>query len=213
MASPGVARRIVDAAGIRRADRVLEVGTGRGILTPMLCGRAAHVVSVEADRFLYEEASSRMSSIPNLTLVHGDGFGRRPEFDVFVSNLPYSHSRRAVEWLAGVPFRQGAIMVQEEFARKVESRGSGRRAVSVVWQGAFEVTESFRVGRRNFDPPPRVDSMVLAIQKRRTISGNTVRAVHGIFSARRKVLRLPGAPPRRLDDIPSDQVLEIAVSV
>ena len=210
LASKEVAARIVEMAGATAGDTVLEVGTGRGVLTEMLCGRADQVVSVESDALLHREAALRMGSIPNLRLLHGDGFGTDVRFDVFVSNLPYSQSRRAVEWLAGVPFRRGVVMVQEEFACKIADTGAGRRAVSVLWQEAFETTGSFRVGPNNFDPPPRVGSMVLQFRKRQSISREAVQAVHGVFSARRKVVTDRSGERRRLADLSSDEVLDLA---
>lgn len=211
LASEGVAARIVEMAGATAGDTVLEVGTGRGILTGLLCGRAARVVSVESDELLHREASLLMGSIPNLELRLGDGFASDDvRFDVFVSNLPYSQSRRAVEWLAGVPFRQGVLMVQEEFAGKISDTGAGRRAVSVLWQEAFETAGSFRVGPRNFDPPPRVGSVVLQFRKRQTIDQETIQAIHGVFSARRRVVTDRSGERRRLADLSSGEVLDLA---
>lgn len=213
LASRAVAARIVEMAGATADDTVLEVGTGRGALTGMLCGRAGRVVSVESDETLHREAALRMGSIPNLDLLHGDGFGPEAPFDVFVSNLPYSQSRRAVEWLAGVPFRRGVVMVQEEFAGKITSTGAGRRAISVVWQEAFETTGSFRVGQRSFDPPPRVGSVVLQFRKRQSIDRETIGAIHGVFSARRKAVACRDGERRRLADLSSREILDLARSL
>ena len=211
LVSEAVASRIVEAADIRGEDTVLEVGTGRGILTPMLCRRAARVISVESDARLYEEAADALHQ-DNLTLLHGDGFGTAERFDVFVSNLPYSESRRAVEWLAATPFRSGVMMVQEEFARKVAGTGPARRAVSVVWQEAFEMGGSFRVGPRNFEPPPMVDSRVLRFRKRSTVPPDTIRNLHLIFSRRRKLLHTPRGA-RRLDDMDNGELMAVAESM
>ena len=38
-------------------------------------------------------------------------------FTVFVSNLPYSESRNAIEWLVQRKFSHAIIMVQKEFAQ------------------------------------------------------------------------------------------------
>lgn len=211
LVSAGVASRIAAMAGIRGDDRVLEVGTGRGILTPLLCRSAHRVVSVESDAQLYGEAAARLRQ-DNLTLLHGDGFAHADDFDVFVSNLPYSQSRRAVEWLATVPFRCGVVMVQEEFLQKAAGTGPERRAISVVWQEAFEVHDSFRVGPRNFEPPPQVNSVVVGFGKRRTISRDTIQKLHLVFSRRRKVLHTERGV-RRLDELTNGEVMDIAASM
>ena len=211
LVSDDVASRIVAMADMGGGDTVLEVGTGRGILTPLLCSRAGQVVSVESDVRLYEEAAARLRQ-DNLTLLHGDGFDHAHEFDVFVSNLPYSQSRRAVEWLAAASFRRGVIMVQEEFLQKVAGTGAERRAISVVWQEAFDVCDSFRVGPRNFEPPPGVNSVVVGFEKRRIITRGMIQKLHLVFSRRRKVLHTDRGT-RRLDELTNGEVMEIAGSM
>src|SRR3990172_2568384 len=127
--SQSVAKKIVEAAGITKKDVVLEIGTGRGILVPLLCEKAGKVISIESDSFLYDLAREKFSDITNLTLLHGDGFKTEEKFTIFVSNLPYSKSRDAVEWLGRKKFRRAVVMVQKEFAEKIAEKNS--KAVSV----------------------------------------------------------------------------------
>lgn len=196
------------ASGIRSDDAVLEVGTGFGILTERLCPRAGQVLSVESDPDTYRQACANLSGIDNLEMRCGDGFVTRCAFDVFVSNLPYSQSRRAVQWLATVPFRCGVIMVQAEFARKITGEGKVRRAISVVWQECFEVTGSFHVGARNFNPPPQVDSVVLAFHQKKTVSRELIQSIHKLFSGRRRMKY----QRRRLDQMSHAEIFDIASS-
>lgn len=204
LVSGGVAERIADAARIMRGDTVLEAGTGRGILTPLLCGRARRVISIEYDGALHQEARRALSGHDNLELLRADAFAGAYEFDVFVSNLPYSHSRRAVEWLACTDFRRGAIMVQKEFAEKIAASGPGRRAISVVWQGAFRTVGSFAVGRRNFAPMPQVESVVLQFEKTRTMSRQTVSRIHALHSTKRRLVAGEG---RRLHQMSIPEII------
>ncbi len=216
--SSGVARTMVSEARITRGDTVYEVGTGRGALTPLLCEKAGRVISAEADRELFEGAAASLAHIPNLTLQFGDGFRKGNAFSVFVSSLPYSSSRRAMEWLAQTPFSHGVVMVQEEFARKIlRGRAPGRRAVGVIANHAMEITRISSVGRANFDPPPAVDSALLRIRKKATVGKALVQAVNRIFSYRRKtvqnVLRQFGMETviaKRLDDLSDEEIIGIA---
>src|SRR3989304_10477068 len=112
------AKKIVEAAGITKKDVVLEIGTGRGILVPLLCEKAGKVISIESDSLLYDLAREKFSDITNLTLLHGDGFESDVKFTIFVSNLPYSKSRDAMEWLGGKKIRRAGVMVQKEILEK-----------------------------------------------------------------------------------------------
>lgn len=215
---PGrTAGRIVDAAGITTRDTVLEVGTGRGVLTAPLCRRAARVVSVEYDEQLYLDAARSMGHIENLTILHGDGFGLDAEFDVFVSNLPYYKSRAAIEWLAARDFSRAVLMVQSEFADKLSAAPRSRRAVAVLAGYAFEISEVCRVGRGEFDRPPNVDSTVLRLVKRNTVPADVIRAVNRMYSYRRKtiqnILGQFGAScddQRRLEELSAEEIVRIA---
>jgi len=212
---------IVDAAKITKQDTVLEVGTGRGILTPLLCSRALRVVSAEADKDLYSDALLEFSGIENLELVRGDGFETDAQFTVFVSNLPYSESKRAIEWLAGRKFQRAVIMVQKEFADKlVSGGGKDMRAISVVARHAFEIDKILDVGKNNFVPPPKVDSTVLYLKKKNTVSPKLMSAVSRMFSYRRKTVTNIAkkfgkdiALDKRVDELSAEEAMTLAKSL
>ena len=220
MKSEAVARIIVDAARITRSDVVLEVGTGRGILTKLLCVAAKHVISIESDRNLYRDAVLQIRR-DNLEIVCYDGFRTNYTFSIFVSNLPYSKSRKAVEWLAERNFTRAIIMVQKEFACKLLTKSRReRRAVTVIANYTFKIDEIASINRDSFDPPPRVDSTLLLLEKKRTIPRDMIDAVNTIFSYRRKVLhnilREAGEKTddrRRLEDLTDEEVMGIAVRI
>lgn len=213
--SPAVARAIAGRAGA--GDAVLEIGTGRGALTGLLAGRAARVVSVEADAGLHREAAARLSA-PNLELRHGDGFAEAGGFTLLVSSLPYSQSRRAVEWLAQNGIPRAVLVVQAEFADKVCSPPpAARRAVSVVAGHCFRIRRLGRVGRGSFDPPPAVDSEVIELERRAVMPARTVAAVNRIFSYRRKTVRgalghlgVGSGDRRRLGELSDGEIVGLA---
>lgn len=216
--SQNIAKFIAESAGITKKDTVLEVGTGPGILVPLLCERAKSVVSVEADLGLYSEAETKFSRLTNLTLLHGDGFGSSVEFSVFVSNLPYSESRNALEWLAQKKFSRAVIMVQKEFADKLLSmEDKAMRAISVIANHAFEIERLMSVGRNNFAPPPRVDSVILRLEQKNVLSADLVRSVNGLFSYRRKtvgnIAKKFGKEIRsdkRLEELSGGEIIDLA---
>lgn len=218
LVSGTVARGMVGAAGITCKDTVFELGTGRGALTPLLCKEAARVISFEADSALAQEARSRLGGIPNLELEYGDGLGFGGSFDVFVSSVPYSQSRGVVEWLAGIRFSRGVIMVQKEFAQKLlAGRGRERRAISVVAAHCFEMERILDVKKSNFDPTPKVDSAVLFLRQKNVLGSGMIRAINSLFSHRRKTLRgilagmgQGGGDGRRLDDLSAGEIVGMA---
>jgi 16S rRNA (adenine1518-N6/adenine1519-N6)-dimethyltransferase len=71
-------RRIVEAAELKKTDKVLEIGPGLGPLTELLLENAGEVLAIEKDRrlvdFLRERFSNPQSAIrnPQFKLLHAD---------------------------------------------------------------------------------------------------------------------------------------------
>jgi 16S rRNA (adenine1518-N6/adenine1519-N6)-dimethyltransferase len=219
--SSGIAKSIVLEAKITKDDVVFELGTGLGILTPLLCQQAKKVISIEADRELYEKAKSKFSGISNLYLECGDGFESIENFSVFVSNLPYSKSRDAIEWLAQTDFSHGVIMVQKEFAEKLATKSAKeRKAVSVIANHTLDIEKVLDVKKSNFSPPPNVDSVVLKITKKNSIDKNTINVLNRIFSYKRKTIHnifkqfgKETIIEKRLDDLSGDEIINLAKEI
>lgn len=216
--SQSIAKSIVDSAGITKDDIVLEIGTGQGILTPLLCKDAKQVISVEKDPVLYSQARNTFSHTPNLVLEKGDAFKKDIEFTILVSNLPYSESRTAVEWLVQRKFKRAIVMVQKEFAQKLAKKdGKERRAISVLANYCLDIENIMDVKNINFRPPPKVDSVVISIVPKHVLSGQTVHAVNKLFSFKRKTIRHIGKKmgividsDKRLEEMPDGEIINIA---
>ncbi len=79
---PSLIALIADKLGIRKGDRVLEVGTGFGFQTALLSelvGPEGLVVSIEFLKPLHERAKENLAGRKNLLLVQGDGRNGFPE--------------------------------------------------------------------------------------------------------------------------------------
>ena len=216
--SKSIAEKIVSESNITPKDTVFEIGTGDGILTPLLAANANNVISVDADEALVKKAKNMFSEISNLEIRYGDGFKIKEPFTIFVSNLPYSKSKDAIEWLATTSFSHGVIMVQKEFAEKLLAKSpKDRRSVSVIANYTLGIESILNVGKKNFDPNPQVDSVVLKIVKKRSIDYNLIEIVNKIFSYRRKkisnILKQFGKEfslEKRLDELTNEEIIDIA---
>ena len=172
---------------LSKAETVCEAGTGTGVLTKELCVHAGRVVSYEVDRELFTQAKSMQNA--NLELVNRDLFKERDlEFDVFVSNLPYSKSRDAFEWLATRKFDRAVVMIQKEFAEKLQTRPGEKnyRAITAIASYCFAIEPLFDVGRDAFEPIPKVESTVLKITPVRKVTEQQIKKANLLFSKRNK---------------------------
>jgi len=218
--SKSIAEFIVKEAEISKNDIVFEIGTGPGILTPLLCENAQKVISVDTDEKLIKKAKLNFSQFDNLILKSGDGFNQKDVFSIFVSNLPYSKSKDAIEWLAQNSFSHGVIMVQKEFAEKLLATSKNRRAVSIIATYTLNIKKISVVGKNNFSPPPKVDSVILKISKKTTLDKKLISLINDLFSYRRKTVKnilkqfnKQSTIEKRIDDLSGDEIVNLAKQI
>jgi 16S rRNA (adenine1518-N6/adenine1519-N6)-dimethyltransferase len=220
LADKAILGKIIDAASIQDNESVCEAGTGNGVLTAELCKKAAKVCSYEIDKKLFENMQKTLL-FPNLVLENKDLFKTEQKFDVFVSNLPYSRSRDAFEWLATRRFDRAVIMVQKEFADKLFALpgDDNYRAITVVCALCFDIKRLFKVGRNSFNPPPSVESEVLHLVCKQVLEPDFVKKINMIFSKRNKkaasVAKTFGIVnaefgQRRIDQLGPEEIMKIA---
>jgi len=194
--------RIVRAIDPQPADRMIEIGPGRGALTGPLLDRLDHLHVVEIDRDLAARIASTYPQ-DRLTLHTADAL----EFDFaalgtnlrIVGNLPYNISSPLLFHLLEQA-RQIAdihVMLQREVVdRMVAAPGSAEYGRLTVMLGyRFSIERLFRVPPGAFQPVPKVES---AFARLRPIASPVPRAaderlfarvVTLAFGQRRKTLR------------------------
>ncbi|MCX4751323.1 methyltransferase domain-containing protein [Kitasatospora sp. NBC_01287] len=91
---------VLDAAAIRPGARVLDVGTGTGVVAAAAAARGARVTAVDADPGMVElarqavpEAAARVATLPELPFADD-------EFDAVVGNFVLNHVGRPRQALA-----------------------------------------------------------------------------------------------------------------
>ena len=221
LTSSSIAKFIVSTPKITKNDIVYEIGTGKGILTPLLCQCAKHVFTTEIDKKLYNDAIQNFSKFTNLTIKKGNGFKDEPKFDIFVSNLPYSKSRIAIQWLLQKKFSCAMIMVQRDFAEKLMTNSiKDRRAISVLSQYGFNMKIVKKVSNTNFSPRPKVDSVVLQITQTHMVTKRLIESINKIFSYRRKTTQniarnfgITIKSDRRLKDMDNNEIIKLAKKI
>ena len=89
MLAPKIEARLLQELGIRKTDKVLEIGTGSGYMAALLAARAEHVVSVEIRPQLADTARQNLerAGVANVTVEVGDGidgWAQRGPYDAIV---------------------------------------------------------------------------------------------------------------------------------
>jgi 16S rRNA (adenine1518-N6/adenine1519-N6)-dimethyltransferase len=201
-----LADRLVTLSGVDPEDAVIEIGTGLGILTRALAGRARRVVTIEVDSGLVRALRAEALLPPEVELVHADALEvdlaalvRRegPAVRV-VANLPYAISAPLLRRLLDLrgALLDWSVMLQRDVADRLLA-GPGSRdygSLSVLHQLAVSVERTQRLGSGCFYPAPKVRSAFLRMVPhprpclREGELPRVERFVRAAFSTRRKML-------------------------
>jgi 16S rRNA (adenine1518-N6/adenine1519-N6)-dimethyltransferase len=166
---------ILDAADVAAGLRVLEIGSGLGVLTEALLARGAHVTAVEKDTRLAARLAEALGRPEGLRTLAADALRLDLDallgesFDACVSNLPYSVGTRILLDLAlhaRAP-RSFTVLVQTEVAERFAAPpGAEARGQAGVWlQLDYGVRLVRAVKASCFWPRPEVGSSIVRLDR------------------------------------------------
>lgn len=172
--NPLVVQAIIQKAGLRSTDTVLEIGPGTGNMTLKMLAIVKKVIAIEYDPSMVVELNKRVQGTEyahKLQLIHGDFLKvDLPYFDACVANVPYNISSPIVfKLLQHRPlFRCAVLMFQAEFSQRLYSKPGENMycRLGVNAQLLAKVDHLMKVGKSNFRPPPKVESSVVRIEPR-----------------------------------------------
>lgn len=196
-----VIKRIIEILNENEFTKLLEVGPGAGALTKILIQLPAiDFKAVELDE---EKVEYLLKKYPSLTekIIHKNFLEIEKPFEghfTVIGNFPYNISTqilfKLLEWRDEVPCIIG--MFQKEVAQRVSAKHGNKiyGVLSVLVQAYYEVEYLFDVGNECFTPPPKVQSGVIRLKRKKTkLNYKSERAfwilVKTAFNQRRKTMR------------------------
>ncbi|KAH8584470.1 dimethyladenosine transferase [Cryptosporidium sp. chipmunk genotype I] len=196
----GILDKIISAADIKPTDTVLEIGPGTGNLTMRLLPLARKVVAFDIDPRMVAEVKKRSvnSGFNNLEVREGDALrSSLGDFDICTANLPYQISSPFVFKLLSLQnkYRCAVLMFQEEFALRLLAEPGDKHycRLSVNTKLFSKVTRVCKVAPGSFNPPPKVNSMVVKFEPKKIPVSVNFREWDGLmricFSRKKKTIR------------------------
>jgi 16S rRNA A1518/A1519 N6-dimethyltransferase RsmA/KsgA/DIM1 with predicted DNA glycosylase/AP lyase activity len=149
LVSPEKLAKIVDAAGIRPTDDVLEAGAGVGTVARAL-PKSRSLTVIELDERFIEFLRQ---NAPNAEVMQGDALKiiQSASFDVLIGNLPHAVTESLVQLLPSLSFRTAVLAVGE--STDLDQLGS-----------SFSWSEVTRTTGDDFLPPqPSVSRIVRVV--------------------------------------------------
>lgn len=163
--------RIVRISTITKNDLVIEIGTGKGHLTEVLCRRAKYVYSMEIDKKLYERAKERLQKEDNLKIMCRDfmqyQLPSRINYKVF-ANIPYNITTGIVKKLTEDAHPPSEIwLVMEKGAAKRFLGVPKETKYSLLLKRRWDLEIVYYFSREDFHPKPSVDSVLLHFSQKK----------------------------------------------
>jgi 16S rRNA (adenine1518-N6/adenine1519-N6)-dimethyltransferase len=172
LVEPAGLHKVIEAAGIKAEDQVLEIGAGLGSLTVLLAQSARSVVAVEIDHEIIPALQKALEKYPNVQIIQGDILKQDLETSALeagylvVANIPYYISSAILRHLLTAKKKPARMIltVQKEVAERVCATQGKHSLLSLSVQvfGNPKLTGIIPAG--SFLPAPEVDSAVLEIE-------------------------------------------------
>ncbi|HAM81219.1 23S ribosomal RNA methyltransferase Erm [Ornithinibacillus bavariensis] len=166
--SKSIVKDIVDIARISKNDLVLELGAGKGAITEALSNKARKVLAVEYDQKFINKLNQL--EMKNTAIIQQDilKISLPREHFVVVSNIPYAITTPIMKMLLNNPansFQRGVITMEKGAAKRFTST-TVKDPYIIAWRMWFDIRYVKDISRKNFSPPPRVDSAIITIKRK-----------------------------------------------
>lgn len=162
---------MITAGQVKEGDNVLEIGPGTGLLTEKLIDKKTKIHALEFDEHWAKELQQKYESNENIQVTHGD----IRTFDLsdmskdykIVANIPYYLTANLLRKLVDAKNKPAAsaILIQKEVAHRITAKTGEASLISVLVQLFYKATLGPEVPAELFDPPPKVDSQVLILER------------------------------------------------
>jgi 16S rRNA (adenine1518-N6/adenine1519-N6)-dimethyltransferase len=199
---PNTIRKVVDVAGVKPGDQVLEIGPGLGALSLAILDAGARLIAIELDRALKPVLDETLADRARLVIADAMAVDYkrllRGRSTKLVANLPYQVATPLIlDLLVGAPAVQSfTVMIQKEVGERLAAQPGDDAYGAVSAKIAFLASARIAapVSRRVFYPMPDVESVIVQIERRARPAEKIARArlfavIEAGFAQRRKTIR------------------------
>lgn len=166
---PTLVSELLDASDLKRADTILEIGPGRGIITNQLLKRVSKVIVVEKDPVLAAKLIELNNNSPKLKILPKDFLNctlPSTPYKVF-SNIPFSLTAKIIHkflFSSLLPDSMYFIMQQEAIEKYIGSPQETQS--SLLAKPWYEIKNLGDIDRSSFTKKPQVKIGFAQFKKR-----------------------------------------------
>ena len=172
--------KIIESSEVTSKDTVIEIGPGIGVITAEAAKLARDVIAIEIDKNLIPILNETLGEYDNVHVINQDVLKTdvneiikeyKCENVKIISNLPYYITTPILMYLLEnqVNAESITVMMQKEVGDRIKAKEGTKAygAISVAIQYYCYVETVVSVPKTIFVPPPKVDSVVLKLTRRK----------------------------------------------
>ncbi|MDD5979672.1 MAG: 16S rRNA (adenine(1518)-N(6)/adenine(1519)-N(6))-dimethyltransferase RsmA [bacterium] len=174
-----ITRKIAQVVDDKENSLVVEIGCGDGRLTKQLCKLYSRVLGYEIDKEVIPYLYNNLKTVDNCIIICDDFMKRDLKKDLLTyqydklyifGNLPYYITTPIIEKLinTNLDINEMVFMVQKEVGDRFVARPGSKDygSITVFLNYYYDLKKEFFVSKKNFEPMPNVDSVVISFKKK-----------------------------------------------
>jgi len=157
-----VLKKEIQIAEISKKDKIIEIGSGEGILTKELVKKSQKVLSFEIDKQYENILKELEKSNPNLKIIYSDATKYSWKgFNKIISNIPYYLAEKIIikAVIENIPFL--VLIVGENFKNIIEKKLTKSGIITDVF---YDTKFIEKIEKNSFSPAPRVNSWLIKLE-------------------------------------------------
>lgn len=160
---------LINKSSINNNDLVIEIGSGKGIITEILAIKVKEVISIEADPLFASKLLTKFKDYKNIKIINQDflkyTLPNKP-FKIF-SNPPFNLSADILNKLLKFPntMSEAYLILQDKTVERFSREGN---QISTLWKPLYEISIIQKISKNEFRPVPNVNIVFCKFEKRKT---------------------------------------------
>lgn len=213
-----IATNIVKALNLKITDNVVEIGSGKGILTKIIQPKVKFLMCIEIDSILAGGLKNYFSfyGIKNVNIINEDflKYKLQEHEDIkFISNLPYNVGTAIIQKILPlVNWSEAVFMLQKEVVSRLAAQPCVKEYgyISIFTSYYAQRQVLFDVSSKCFKPKPKVESSVIILKNKKPVKPDLLffEFIKHAFSMRRKTILNALASFKYLDKQQSASIVD-----
>lgn len=162
-------KRIISSINLNSFDTVIDIGAGKGVITQELAKHCDNVIAYELDSRYFDILEKLFKANPNVILRNEDFLTStlpNKKYKVF-ANIPFSLTSDIINKITDINSKliEAFLFVQKESSERYMGIFKNTQIATILFS-AYDLCVIEDFDRRDFNPIPNVDVVLLRITKK-----------------------------------------------